>query len=162
MVKRVTEAFEQELEKNMVKNIKTYARTSGNPQVFARRVDNEVVNKARNGQYFKECEARRRMLGWDVEMEEYEKMRDKMEGLNPYLEVGYDSFAKKYFDFFGHGFRTPACPKGSPIMDNEYKPWICPHCFTKFNCPASGLPFRCRCGQLTPMGEYAQAKAYRR
>lgn len=156
MVRRVTEAFEQSLEKEMTKNIKTYARTSGDPQVFARRVDYEVVNKARNGQYFRECEARRRMRNWDVEMEDYENMRDKMEGLNPYLEVGYDSFAKKYFDFFGHGFN------GSPIMDNEYKPWVCPHCHTKHNCPASGLPMRCRCGHLTPMGEYAQAKAYRR
>ena len=156
MVKRVTEAFEQSLEKDMVKNIKTYARTSGNPQVFARRVDSEVVTKARMGQYFKEAEARRRMRAWDIELEEWEKMRDKVEGLNPYIENGYDSFAKKYFDFFGHGFN------GSPAMDNEYKGWKCPRCGTKFQGTVSTLPSRCRCGGLTPMGEYIAAKAYRR
>lgn len=155
MVKRITEQFEQALERDMTRNIKMYARSS-NVAPFARRVDAEVVNKARMGQYFKEAEARRRMRNWDVEMEDWEKMRDKMEGLNPYLEIGYDSFAKKYFDYFGHGFN------GGPMMDNEYKPWQCPRCGTKFQCPASGLPPKCRCGRLTPMGEYMQAKAYRR
>lgn len=156
MVRRVTEAFEQSLEREMTKNIKTYARTSGDPQVFARRVDYEVVNKARMGQYFKEAEARRRMRNWDVELEELEKCRDKVEGLNPYIELGYDSFAKAYFDYFGHGFN------GSPIMDNEYKGWVCPRCHTKFMGTASTMPSRCKCGRITPMGEYIAAKVYRR
>lgn len=162
MVKRVTEAFEQALEHDMTRNIKTYARTSGAQRVFARRVDAEVVSKARMGQYFKEAEARRRMRNWDVETEDYEGMRDKMEGLNPYLEIGYDSLAAKYFQFFGHGFRTWDYPRGEPSMSNEYKSWICPRCGTEHKGPANGLPMRCRCGGLTPMGEYAQAKAYRR
>ena len=156
MVRRVTEQFEQSLEKEMVKNIKSLARTNADPRVFARRVDAETVNKARIGQYIKEADARRRMRNWDVELEEYEKCRDKMEGYNPYVEIGYDSFAKKYFDYFGHGFN------GSPIMDNEYKGWRCPRCGTKFMGTASTMPSHCKCGRLSPMGEYIAAQAYRR
>lgn len=156
MVRRVTEQFEQSLEREMTRQIKSLARTNSDPRVFARRVDYEVVNKARNGQYIREAEARRRMRNWDVEMEEYENCRDKMEGLNPYMELGYDSFAKAYFDYFGHGFN------GSPIMDNEYKGWTCPRCGTKYMGPANTMPAHCKCGGVTPMGEYIAAQVYRR
>lgn len=119
------------------------------------------------GQYFKECDARKRMETWDREMEEWQKMRDQVGfNANPYIEMGYDSFALAYFNYFGHGFayRDPRDGriKYSPIMDNEYKGWKCPRCGIQHMGTVSTLPSHCRCGGLTPMGEFIAAGAYRR
>lgn len=150
VAERMRKAVKQDLQAN-VKSTPSYK--------VARFVDQPVLEKTIVHQYAKfnsnmrkadYDERQHSMRGRQVENTVY---NDKLNVFDVPLNLSIEG---KYFDTFGHGFRTET-------PDSMHQAIYCKKCGLKYLGDPANQDLHCpRCGALTPIGELVQAGVYKR
>ena len=148
----------EEMRKNVKENIQHSTKVAPSYKV-ARFVDQQVLEKTILSQYGK--------FNTNMKKADYDERQHAMRGQQSQNTVWGDklnvfdvplnlSIEGKYFDTFGHGFRT-AQP------DSMHQAIFCKKCGCKYIGDPAVQDLHCpRCGALTPIGELVEAKAYKR
>ena len=146
------------MRKDVKKNLQATVKTTPSFKV-ARFVDESVLEKTVLSQYGK--------FNSNMRKADYDEKQHRQRGMLPQntvwggrlniMDVPLNlSIEGKYFETFGHGFRTEQ-------PDSMHQAIFCKKCGCKYIGDPAVQDLHCpRCGALTPIGELVEAKAYKR
>lgn len=156
MTSRVTQAFEEDLRRQINRDLFTDARLMSDAALM-RNVDEDALNRCRLKTFGQMRSLNKRMVERNGDDEDVEKARGRTGEYDPVLNVPiYDDIERIYFETYGEGFN------GKPVVDRPGASYTCP-CGIKMMMPASSLPDRCpRCKRLTPLGRLIEDGVLRR
>lgn len=147
----------EKMRKDVKKNIQQSTKVAPSYKV-ARFVDQQVLEKTVLSQYGK--------FNQNMRKADYDEKQHAMRGRQSANTVWGDrlnvfdvplnlSIEGKYFDTFGHGFRTSQ-------PDSMHQAIFCKKCGCKYVGDPAVQDLRCpRCGALTPIGELVQAGVHK-
>ena len=146
MTNRITQQFEEDLRKQINKDLFTDARLMSTASLL-RNVDEDALNKCRLSQYGQMRSLNQRLVTKTEDEEDVERARAKQGNYDQVANIPlYDDVERIYFETYGEGF------DGSPVVDPPKDSYTCV-CGTKMMMPSMALPDECpRCRRLTPLG----------
>lgn len=156
MTNRITQQFEEDLRKQINRDLFTDARLMSTASLL-RNVDEDALNKCRLSQYGQMRSLNQRLVTKTEDEEDVEKARAKQGNYDQVANIPlYDDVERIYFETYGEGF------DGSPVVDPPGASYTCP-CGMKYLMLASSLPEECsRCHRLTPLGKLIRDGVLRR
>lgn len=157
MTSRITQAFEEDLRREINRDLFTDARLMSDAALM-RNVDEDALNKCRLSMFGQMRSLNKRVAERSGEQDDVERARDRSGGnYDPVQSVPiYDDIERIYFETYGEGF------DGKPVVDRPGASYTCP-CGLRMMMVASSLPDECpRCRRLTPLGRLVADGVLRR